>query len=142
MNKGIQKLKEVQIESTYLKEENTDALERVQVFHQELRVIKETLELTTRERDEAQSRIDNLQSQIGENEILRAKGRLKEREASLFAEENRELRARLEEALAQNLDLERKYMEMKKSFNEVRESLTLLRDSCKTSYYNLSETRE
>jgi DNA repair exonuclease SbcCD ATPase subunit len=62
---------------------------------------------------------------------------MKEREASLFAEENRELRTRLEEVLAQNMDLERKYGDMRQSFHEVKESLTLLRDSCKTDYYNL-----
>lgn len=100
------------------------------------------MELTTRERDEAQSRIRDLESQIEQNEILRVKGKLKEREASLFAEENKELRARLEEVLAQNIDLERKYTNMRKSFSEVRQSLTLLRDSCKTNYYNLSETPE
>ena len=142
LSKEIQKLKEVQAESIYLKEENADALERIQEFQQELRTIKETLELTARERDEAQSRVHDLESQVEQNEILRVKGRLKEREASLFAEENRELRARLEEVLTQNMDLERKYGDMKKSFNEIRESLTLLRDSCKTNYYNLSETPE
>jgi chromosome segregation ATPase len=142
LNKELQRLKEVQAESTYLKEENTDALERIQEFQQELRVIRRTLESTTREKDEAQSRIHNLESQIEESETLRVKGRLKEREASLFAEENRELRVRLEEVLAQNVDLERKYTNMKKSFQEVRESLTLLRDSCKKDYYGLSETPE
>ena len=83
-----------------------------------------------------------MESQIEQNEILRVKGKLKEREASLFAEENKELRARLEEVSALNMDFERKYINMRKSFNEVRESLTLLRDSCKTNYYNLSETSE
>ncbi|MCJ7746691.1 MAG: hypothetical protein MUP27_03030, partial [Desulfobacterales bacterium] len=70
------------------------------------------------------------------------KGKLKEREASLFSEENRELQSRLEEALSHNMELERKYETLRKSFNEVRESLTLLRDSCKKNYYNLSETPE
>jgi predicted nuclease with TOPRIM domain len=67
---------------------------------------------------------------------------LKEREASHFSEENRELRSKLEETLTQNMDLERKYEAVRKSFNEVRESLILLRDSCKTNYYNLSEIPE
>lgn len=142
LSREIEKLKEIQAESTYLKEENADALERIQEFQQELRTIKETLELTARERNEAQSRIHDLESQIQQSEILRVKGRLKEREASHFAEENEELRARLEEILAQNTDLERKYANMRKAFNEVRESLTLLRDSCKANYYNLSETSE
>jgi len=44
--------------------------------------------------------------------------------------------------LTQNIDLERKYEEVKRSFHEIRESLTLLRDSCKTNLYNLSETPE
>jgi len=142
LSSEVQKLREVQAESLYLKEENVDALERIQEFQQELRAIKETLEVSTQERDEAQSRIRDLESQIEQNEILRVKGKLKEREASLLAEENKELRARLEEVLAQNIDLERKYTNMRKSFSEVRQSLTLLRDSCKTNYYNLSETPE
>lgn len=135
--KEVQGLKEVQAETIYLKEENADALERIQEFQKELKAIRETLELTTRERDEAQSRIQDLESQIEQSEILRVKGKMKEREASLFAEENRELRTRLEEVLSQNMDLERKYGDMRQSFHEVKESLTLLRDSCKTDYYNL-----
>jgi DNA repair exonuclease SbcCD ATPase subunit len=135
--KEVQSLKEVQAETIYLKEENADALERIQEFQKELKAIRETLELTTRERDEAQSRIQDLESQIEQSEILRVKGKMKEREASLFAEENRELRTRLEEVLSQNMDLERKYGDMRQSFHEVKESLTLLRDSCKTDYYNL-----
>jgi DNA repair exonuclease SbcCD ATPase subunit len=136
-NKEVQSLKEVQAEAIYLKEENADALERIQEFQKELKAIRETLELTTRERGEAQSRIQDLESQIEQSEILRVKGKMKEREASLFAEENRELRTRLEEVLSQNMDLERKYGDMRQSFHEVKESLTLLRDSCKTDYYNL-----
>jgi chromosome segregation ATPase len=137
LNKEVLSLKEVQAETKYLKEENTDALERIQEFQKELKAMRETLELTTQERDEAQSRIQDLESQIEQNEILRVRGKMKEKEASLFAEENRELRARLEQVLAQNMELERKYGDMRQSFHEVKESLTLLRDSCKTDYYNL-----
>jgi len=72
-------------------------------------------------------------------ELVRMREKLREREASHFAEESRELRSRLEEAMVQNMELDRKYEEMRRSFGEVRESLTLLRDSCKTNYYNLSE---
>jgi chromosome segregation ATPase len=142
LSKEVQKLREIQTESLYLKEENTDALGRIQEFQQELKAIRDTLDLTLRERDEARSRIGDLEAQIEESEVLRVKGKLREKEASLFAEENRELRTRLEEVLAQNADLERKYANMRKSFGEVRESLTLLRDSCKTNYYNLSDTPE
>ena len=66
-----------------------------------------------------------------------------------FQVELREMRETLtkaiqerEEALSQNMDLERKYEILRKSFNEVKESLTFLRDSCKKSYYSLSETPE
>jgi chromosome segregation ATPase len=142
LSREVQRLGEVQAESLYLKEENADALERIQEFQKELKAIQETSELATRERDAAHSRIRDLETQIEENEILRIKGKLKEREASLFAEENRELRARLEEVLAHNVDLEKKYTSMRKSFSEVRESLTVLRDSCKANYYNLSEIPE
>ena len=139
LNKEIQKLKEFQAETLYLREENADALERIRDLQQQSRGLKESLESTTQERDETLGQIHALESQIEEKELLWIKGKLKEREATYFAEENRELRARLEEMLAQNIDLERKYEEIKRSFNEIKESLTLLRDSCKTNLYNLSE---
>ncbi|MEW6374566.1 MAG: hypothetical protein AB1502_02095 [Thermodesulfobacteriota bacterium] len=142
LRKELQKFKEIQSESSYLAEENADALERIKEFQKELRGVNETLARTTQERDEALSRIRHLESQIEQNEVLRVKERLKEREAFHFAEENRQLQSKLEEAFAQNLDLERKYDALRRSFNEVRESLALMRDSCKTNYYNLSETPE
>lgn len=142
LNKEIQGLREFQAETLYLREENADALERIQDLQQESKGLRESLESTTQERGETLGRIRALESQIEENELLWIKGKLKEREASHFAEENRELRARLEEMMAQNIDLERKYEEIKRSFNEIRESLTLLRDSCKTNLYNLSENPE
>lgn len=142
LRKEIQKLKELQAEGTYLKEENTDALERIKEFQHELRSLGETLARVTREKDEAAQRCQQLESQLGQTDILRIRGKLKERESSQLADENRELRIRLEEVLAQNIDLERKYEEMKRSFQEVRESLTFLRDTCKKNYYNLSEPVE
>ena len=141
-DKEHQRLKEIHSESIYLQEENADALERIKEFQRELREMKETLTKTTQEREEALERVRSLESQIEQSEVLKIKGKLKEREASLFSEENRGLQTKLEEALARNADLEKKYESMKKSFNEVKESLTFLRDSCKTSYYNLSENPE
>jgi len=108
----------------------------------EMRVVKESLANTARERDQALDQIRLLEAKIEQNDLLRIKGRLKEREVSQFSAENQELRSRWEEALAQNIDLEKKYEALRKSFNEVKESLTLLRDACKTNYYNLSETPE
>jgi chromosome segregation ATPase len=140
LRKELQKFKEIQSESIYLEEENADALEKIQEFQRELRSINETLAQTLQERDGALNRIADLESQMEQNELLQIKGRLKEREASHFSEENRELQSKLEEALAHNVDLEKKYESLKRSFNEVKESLTLLRDSCKTNYYNLSQT--
>ena len=142
LSKEVQKLRESRSESIYLQEENTDALERIKEFQLELRETKEALMKAAQEREEALGRIRDLESQMEQNEVLKIKGKLKEREASLFSEENRELQSRLEEALSQNMDLERKYETLRKSFNEVRESLTLLRDSCKKNYYNLSEAPE
>lgn len=142
LKEEIEKSKAFHSESTYLKEENSDALEKIQEFQQELRVVNETLTRTIRDRDEALERISRLESQLEQNEVLQLKGRLKEREASYFFEENQDLQAKLEEALAQNTELEKRYETLKKSFHEVRESLTLLRDSCKKSYYNLSERSE
>jgi chromosome segregation ATPase len=142
LDEELQRLKKTQSESIYLKEENTDALERIQEFQQELRDLKETLAQTTQERNEALHRIHELESQIEQSEIIKIKGRLKEREASYLFEEGQELQSKLEEALAQNTDLESKYQALRKSFNEVRESLTLLRDSCKKDYYNLSKIPE
>lgn len=142
LNQELQKLQETETETGYLKEENEDALERIQRFQQELKMMKETLTRTTQEKEEALRRVQELESQKEQNEVLWIKGRLKEKEASHFSEENRELRSNLEKALAQNLEIEGKYEALKKSFREVRESLSLLRDSCKSSFYNLSETLE
>ena len=142
LSKEHQRLKESQSESIYLQEENADALGRIKEFQQELREMREALTKVTREREEAFERIRDLESQIEQSEVVKIKGKLKEREASVFSEENRGLQSKLEEALAQNLDLERKYETLKKSFSEVRESLTYLRDSCKANYYNLSESPE
>jgi DNA repair exonuclease SbcCD ATPase subunit len=138
--KEFQNLKEFQSESTYLKEENEDALERIQGLQQELKEMNEALTKSIQERDGALSRIQDLESQLEQNELLQIKGRLKEREASHFYEESQKLQSQLEKTLSQNLDLERKYEVLKRSFNEVKESLTLLRDSCRKDYYNLSET--
>jgi DNA repair exonuclease SbcCD ATPase subunit len=142
LSREHQRLKELQSESIYLREENADALERIKEFQRELREARETLTKVTREREEALERIHELESEIEQGEVLRIKGKLKEREAVLFSEENHELQSKLEQALSRNMDLEKKYQTLKKSFNEVRESLTFLRDSCKANYYNLSETTE
>jgi chromosome segregation ATPase len=107
-----------------------------------LREARETLIRATREKEESLERIRELESQIDQGEVHRIRGKLKERESVLFSEENRELQSKLEEALAQNMDLEKKYETLKKSFNEVRESLTFLRDTCKANYYNVSESAE
>ncbi len=137
-----QRFKESQSESIYLQEENADALERIKALQQELREMKETLTRATQEREETFDRIRDLQSQLEQNEVGKIREKLKEREASLFSEENRDLQSRLEEALTVNRDLEAKYETLKKSFSEVRESLIFLRDSCKANYYNLSENAE
>lgn len=142
LNREHQRLKEFQSESLYLQEENSDALERIKEIQQELRGVRDTLMKVTQEREEALTRIRDMESQIEQSEVVKIKEKLREREASLFSDENRELQSRLEETLAQNMDLERKYETLKKSFNEVRESLTFLRDSCKANYYNLSENPE
>jgi DNA repair exonuclease SbcCD ATPase subunit len=142
LSKEHQKLKELQSESIYLQEENADALERIKEFQQELRETREALTKVSWEKEETLERIRELEAQIEQNEVIKIKGKLKEREASLFFEENRALQSKLEEALARNMDLESKYETLKKSFNEVRESLTFLRDSCKANYYNLSEGPE
>lgn len=135
----IQKLQETQSELAYLEEENEDALDRITSLQGEIKASKETLTKTLLVRDEALQQLQILKTQIEHGETLRIKGKLKEREASLYAEENRDLRARLEEALKKNGDLESKYGAIKESFNEVKESLILLRDACKANYYNLSE---
>jgi len=140
--KELQILRESQTESAYFKEENEDALERIRQFQEEMRAANETLTQVAKEREEALVRIRDLESQIEQGDVVRIKGRMKEREASHLSEENKELRSRLEEMMAQQVDLERKYGALKKSFNEVKESLTFLRDSWKTSYYDLPEASE
>jgi chromosome segregation ATPase len=142
LRRELQILKESQTESSYLKEENEDALERIGQFQEEMRTASETLTQVTKEREEALLRIRDLESQMEQGDILKIKGRMKEREASHLSEENRELRSRLEEVMAQYADLEKKHGALRKSFNEVKESLTFLRDSWKTSYYDLPGTAE
>jgi chromosome segregation ATPase len=142
LNKEHQRFKEVQSESIYLQEENADALERIKEFQSELKEMREALTKANQEREEALNRMRDLESQMEQNEVLKIKGKLKERETVLFSEENQELRFKLETALSQNTDLESKYETLKKSFNEVKESLTFLRDSCKKNYYSLSEAPE
>jgi DNA repair exonuclease SbcCD ATPase subunit len=142
LSREHQRLKESQSESIYLQEENADALERIKALQQELREMREAVTRATREREEALDRMRELESQIEQNEVVKIRGKLKEREASLFCEENRELQSRLEEALTLNRDLEAKYETLKNSFSEVRESLIFLRDSCKANYYNLPENAE
>ena len=137
-----QRLEGLQSESIYLQEENTDAQERIKEFQQQLREARETLTRATREKEEALEQIRELESQIEQGEVHKIRGKLKEREAVLFSEENHELQAKLEEAIARNMDLEKKYESLKKSFHEVRDSLSFLRDSCKANYYNLSESPE
>ncbi len=138
LKKELQKLGEVQSEVAYLEEENEDALERITGLQEETRSLKEILVRATLERDQALAQIQVLEAKIEQSDLSRIKERLKEREAYHLSEENEGLRRRLEEALRQNMDLEKKYEVLKKSFHEVKESLTLLRDACKTSYYNLS----
>ena len=120
----------------YLEEENEDALERITLLQGEIKALKEGLARAHQEKDQALGQIQTLEDKIEQNDILRIKGRLKEREVSHFSEENQELRLRLGEALAQNMELEKKYEVLKRSFNEVKDSLTLLRDACKANYYN------
>ena len=139
LRKEVQKLKEIQAESIYLQEENIDALDRIHEFQQELRTLNEILTRTTRERDEALNRMDALASQLDQSELVKIKGRLKEREATHLNEENRDLQFKLEEALVQNAELQKKHEALRKSFDEVKESLTLLRDACKSNYYNLAD---
>lgn len=142
LSKEHQRLKELQSESIYLQEENADALERIKEVQQELREARQTLAKATREREEALERIHELESRIEQGEVLEIKGKLKEREAVHFSEENRDLQSKLEQASSRNMDLEKKYETLKKSFNEVRESLTFLRNSFKANYYNLPENTE
>jgi DNA repair exonuclease SbcCD ATPase subunit len=135
----LKRLKDIQAEATYLKEEHFDLLEKMKTFQQESRTMQEMLTKVIQERDELAGRAQDLQSQIEKTDVLRIKEKLREREASHFAEENKDLRSRLEELQVQNMNLEREYEEMRRSFGEVKESLTLLRDSCRAQYYNLSD---
>jgi chromosome segregation ATPase len=142
LKKELQRFQEAQSELSYLEEENEDALEKITALQADMKVLKSTLDNVTQERDQALNRVQSLETNIEQSDLLRMKGRLKDREVSHFSQENQDLRARWEEALAQNMDLEKRYEALKKSFGEVKESLTLLRDACKANYYNLSETPE
>ncbi len=142
LKKEIENSKEVYSELLYLKEENADALEKIRELMQTVKEMKESLTNALKEKEEVILRANQLEAQIEQNEISRVKGRLKEKEALHFSSESLELQSKLEEALAYNLELEKKYEALKISFNEVKESLTVLRDSCKANFYNLMETLE
>ncbi len=142
LNKELRKFEEAQSELAYLQEENEDALERIRALQGDAKALNEAMAKALVERDQALAQVQALEATIEEGDLLRIRGKLKEREALHFSEENEELRTRLEAALAQNGDLEKKYEALKKSFHEVKESLTLLRDACKSSYYNLSGSPE
>lgn len=134
----LQRFREAHAETIYLKEENEEALQKIRDIQQELKGMRENLTRVLKERDEAFDRIRELELQVDQSELAKVKGRMNEREISHFQEENLELRSRLEEALSQHAEMERKYEALKRSFNEIKESLTLLRDSYKRNYYNLS----
>ncbi len=139
LQRELQGLKESSLELNYLKEENEEALERIRELQQELRIVKENLTKVLKEKEEASRRVQELEFQLDQLELIRMKEKLREKESSHFNEENLQLRAKLEETLVQNLELEKKYEALKKSFHEVRESLLLLRDSCKKNYYQISD---
>ncbi len=139
MNKELQRVREGQTETAYLREENEDALERIRNFQQEVRSLREALARMTQEKEEALGRVREMESEEQQSELLRIKERLREREASHFSRENQDLQARLEAVMAENAELEEKYETLRKSFKEVKESLAVLRDTCKASYYNRSE---
>lgn len=139
VSRELQRVREGQTETAYLREENEDALERIRNFQQEVRSLREALARMTQEKEEALSRVRQMESEEQQSELLRIKERLKEREASHFSRENQELQARLETVMAENAELEGKYEALRKSFKEVKESLAVLRDTCKASYYSRSE---
>jgi len=142
LHKQLQKVKEIESESTYLREENEDALEKIGDLQEELRNVKEALASALREKEEALKQIRQLEARAEQNELLGLRERMKEKEASQLSEENKEIRMKLEEALTRNADLEKRYETLKKSFEEVKESLSLLRESYKASYYNMTERPE
>ncbi|MCX8117831.1 MAG: hypothetical protein N3G78_07880 [Desulfobacterota bacterium] len=138
----LQKYKEAQTELAYLKEENDEALRKLREVQQELKATREELLKALSEKEEALARVRELEAQIEMSELSKIKGRMNEREISYIREENRELQARLEETFAQKTELEQRYEALKRSFNEIKESLTLLRDSYKQTFYSLSANPE
>jgi len=142
MKKELQRFQEAQSELAYLEGENEDALEKIAGLQAERKGLKAALADFTQERDQALHQIQALEARIEQADLLRMKERMKEREVSHFSAENQELRMKWEETLARNVDLEKKYEALRRSFNEVRESLTLMRDACKVNYYSLPEASE
>lgn len=142
LHRQLQRVKEIETESNYLREENEDALEKISDLQGELRSVREALASALREKEEALKQVRELRDRVEQNELLGLRERMKQKEASQLSEENKEIRARLEEALRRNADLEKRYETLKKSFEEVKESLSLLRESYKASYYNMTERPE
>jgi len=139
VHRELQRVREGQTETAYLREENEDALEKIRNSQQEVRSLREALARMNQEKEEALGRVRQMESEEQQSELLRIKERLREREASHFSRENQELQARLEAVMAENAELEEKYETLRKSFNEVKESLAVLRDSFKASYYKTSD---
>jgi DNA repair exonuclease SbcCD ATPase subunit len=135
----VQRFKTLQEEAAYLEEENEDARERINALQGELKTLRDLLDQAEREREAAQARARDLEGQVDRTGIHSIRGRLMEREIAHFTEENRKLQESLKEVLDQKADLENRHETLRKSFDEVRESILLLRDSCKTSYYNLAD---
>jgi chromosome segregation ATPase len=139
VHRELQRVREGQTETAYLREENEDALEKIRNSQQEVRSLREALARMNQEKEEALGRVRQMESEEQQSELLRIKERLREREASHFSRENQELQARLEAVMAENAELEEKYETLRKSFSEVKESLAVLRDSFKASYYKTSD---
>ncbi len=137
--KTVPRLQKLEQEITYLEEENSDALIRIQVMRTENEELKERVATLATERDTALNENRMVKSKIKEEETLRIQIAYLEKERKRSLQGQSELEENLKVALQRNTDLEKECHNLKKAMNEIKQSLLLVRNHAKRGYYGIKE---
>ncbi len=135
------RLQKLEQEITYLEEENSDALIRIQVMRTENEELKENIATLATERDTALNENRMVKSKMKEEETLRIQIAYFEKERKRNLQRQSELEENLKVALQKNTDLEKEYHNLKKAMNEIKQSLLLVRNHAKRGYYSMKEEK-
>lgn len=130
------RLQKLEQEITYLEEENSDALIRIQVMRTESEELKENIAKLATERDTALGENRMVKSRMKEEETLRIQIAYLEKERKRSLQRQSELEENLKVALQKNTDLEKECHNLKKAMNEIKQSLLLVRNHAKRGYYD------